>query len=305
MRNIPKLAQIFATIFAFRLFLALFSNSNVNSNTSEPRIAPKYSNLSAKISRENLTQLRKGLKFEPGPYPHTIVCNIENLFQTREITNEHTHKFLLQVPKCPDELLLVALVIIGPHFFEKRHIIRQTWAHSSFQDLRVFFVMGLSAREDVNERIRKESATYGDIIQEDYIDSYFKLTVKVMGAFKWVREFCPNVEFVLRINDHVIVNTMNLIKYLKNTFEQVKMRTKYEKYVNTIWGDLLNNSIPTRNKTHRHYIPEEEYGAEALLPYIEGTVVLMTADLAKNMFELSRFVNWPRFSVSMEVNLQS
>ncbi len=223
-----------------------------------------------------------------------------DLFNTTEITNEHAHRFILNphIPECGSngKLLLVGLVMLAPHYFEKRETIRQTWANRAFyksEDMRVLFVMGQSDDAEINSRLRNESQTHGDIIQEDYLDSYFNITIKVMGAYKWVAEYCPNVEFVLRINDHVIVNRVNLIRFLKETNRADK----------TIWGVLLEKSTPKLDPKHRWHIPKEEYGHSRFLPYMQGTVVMMTGDLASKLYNLSRYVYWPRFSVGMEVHL--
>ncbi len=105
-------------------------------------------------------------------------------------------------------------MIIKPESFDSRKIIRETWARKAIQNsttFRVLFVVGQSKTNQINDQIIEEFNRHGDIIQEDYLDSYFNITIKV----KWMRDYCPRVRFVLRINDHMQVNIFSLINYLR------------------------------------------------------------------------------------------
>jgi hypothetical protein len=127
------------------------------------------------------------------------------------------------------------------------------------------------------------------------MDSYFNITIKVIGAFKWASEFCPNVRYILRINDHVVVNTFKLFEYLSPE--------KARDYRNIVSGLLFRDTNPVRDSGSKYYIPFDEYEFEHYLPYIEGSVYLMSSDLAFNVYNLSTFVYWPRFSIGMEVSI--
>ena len=50
------------------------------------------------------------------------------------------------------------------------------------------FLVGVSQVEEENERIRNESLEYEDILEGDYKENNFHLTVKVIGSFKWVTQ---------------------------------------------------------------------------------------------------------------------
>jgi hypothetical protein len=269
------------------------------------------------LNRTRLENLLANLKASPGIYPNTVVYNLENLFDTKNPPNNiHRFNFTLNpqlIPEClPDSksgLLLLALVVISPSFFEKRQTIRETWGNSRFtnsSDLKVLFVVGFSKNESINAQIEIESRKYGDIIQEDYVDSYFNITIKVMGAFKWVSYFCPKVRYVLRINDHMQVNTCLLVNYLKNLPSPSQISNSssnsYE-YKNTMWGQLYANISPIRDKSSKFYTPSNEYEFEKFLPYMEGSAILISGDLAPALYNLSTYVYWPRFSISLEVNL--
>lgn len=76
---------------------------------------------------------------------------------------------------------LIALVTSGGGNFERRMAIRKTWANNQlFPGLETVFIMGKSVNETINEKLINESRIYGDIVQEDYIDTYWNLTIKTV-----------------------------------------------------------------------------------------------------------------------------
>ena len=139
-------------------------------------------------------------------------------------------KYPIQIQKCRDNIVrdipsLFVAVISAPKYFHKRNIIRQTWRrHLQMQsDLNSInlagfgFVVGLMEDDnEIQKRIEKESAKYGDILQIEMIDDYYNLTLKVVGLLNWINDHCSRVDFVLKVDDDVYVNVQNLIAVMKN-----------------------------------------------------------------------------------------
>jgi hypothetical protein len=118
---------------------------------------------------------------------------------------------------------LFVSVISGPNNFERRATIRRTWpAHLRNQsnsnhplDLVGFgFVIGLTNDSVVQQKVKEESETFGDILQVNMIDRYVDLSVKVASLFNWVDTYCPRVDYVLKADDDVYVNVHNLATVL-------------------------------------------------------------------------------------------
>ncbi len=122
-----------------------------------------------------------------------------------------------------DSLLLLSMVIISPQNFERRMMIRYTWANSS-EFLRTVFFCGRSADERVNKILEFENFVFDDIVQADFHDSYYNLTLKSILAFKWAGTvYSPrNLKFVVKIDDDVVPNVLGLIQYLKRLAVQKK-----------------------------------------------------------------------------------
>ena len=113
---------------------------------------------------------------------------------------------------------LFVAVMSAPESFEKRQLIRNTWAsHLEVQSGLMYltgfaFIVGQSTNSTVEDGLKKESRRYEDIIQIGVMDS--NLTLKVAGLLHWLHKNCAIVDFVLKVNDDVYVNVRNLVTTL-------------------------------------------------------------------------------------------
>ena len=90
-----------------------------------------------------------------------------------------------------------------PSDVKARQAIRVTWGEKKSwwgYEVLTFFLLGQQAeREDktLALSLEDEHVLYGDIIRQDFLDTYNNLTLKTIMAFRWVMEFCPNAKVVL------------------------------------------------------------------------------------------------------------
>lgn len=57
---------------------------------------------------------------------------------------------------------------------------------------------------------------YNDILQWDFSDSFYILTLKQILLLEWMERNCPHVRFLLNGNDDVFANTDNMVEYLQS-----------------------------------------------------------------------------------------
>ena len=153
-------------------------------------------------------------------------------------------------------LLFLTFVVISADSFEKRAQIRSTWANRNefSNNMKLLFTLGESLNETINRHIFNESISNGDILQiNNFIDSYFNMTKKIMLTLKWINIYCENVKYILRINDDVILNTYLLI-HLFNSFNNNNNDT-----TNQIYGLLVRNAQVDRNVKSKFYINYDQY----------------------------------------------
>lgn len=258
------------------------------------------------IEHNRLNQLLNQVRPIPGRVNDSFVYGLKDMLgkDLEEVNNVYNYDLLITPSdnkECSDKnsqkLLLVALVYVAADFFEKRRLIRSTWAtktNNSF-DFKTFFVLGLSRNQKFNEGIKNESRVYNDIIQHGYYDSYYNLTSKLICSMQWTQTKCPNAVWILRINDDIVLNTNNVIKYLKN----LKNQTRPEDLERIIIGNLLYQTTPIRFN-HKFQVSVNDYSGNKYFPYMEGSAYILTRDLAGKFYELAKRVYWPPFSVWLE-----
>ena len=66
------------------------------------------------------------------------------------------------------------------------------------------------AAEADRRRLADEAATFGDILQEGFVDTYANLTIKSLVLLTWFRQNCYNVPYVMKADDDTYVNLERL-----------------------------------------------------------------------------------------------
>lgn len=84
------------------------------------------------------------------------------------------------------------------------------------------------------QALQKESEKYGDIIVDDFEESYYGLTVKSLRILKWFSMNLPKSNFLVKTDDDVFVNTLKLVKLL----DRVETKLRFERQQNS------NNELP-------------------------------------------------------------
>lgn len=164
---------------------------------------------------------------------------------------------------------------------DRRAALRDTWAREGLvrgRRVKLIFLLGRSVdiREDNNtqDMLRSESLHYGDILQWDFADTFFNLTLKEVGFLRWFSESCSHSngggsggpQFVFKGDDDVFVNTANLIRFLKGRNPDVHLFT----------GDIIPYARPIRNRHKKYFISWYIYGDNPYPPYAGGGGYLMS-----------------------------
>lgn len=107
---------------------------------------------------------------------------------------------------CNKQTLYFVAVISKPSNYEKRNFIRTTWGNSSQTNVKILFILGLVEKILLQAAVDAENSQFGDIIQGNFIDSYFNLTYKHTLALKYFMYYCPQAMFAVKIDDDVLLN---------------------------------------------------------------------------------------------------
>lgn len=183
-------------------------------------------------------------------------------------------RYLAVPKKCNESANLLVCVFSKPINIENRLAIRDTWGKAFVQaGAEVVFLLGKSYDPVLIEEIR----AYGDIVQEDFKDSYYNLTLKSLAMIRYAATRCPRVEFILKADDDVLINTKKFLKDI-NHLAQPK----------SIWGNLAQGWTPIRQPTSKWYVPPYLYNKTYFPDFVTGVSYLMTGDCPALLYEGSQ-----------------
>lgn len=205
------------------------------------------------------------------------------------IVNPHNFPFLISEEHiCTNkDVFLVVLIHTSPGHADLRKTQRETTLKGTTilgRSVIVLYLVGNSTQKSLNRRIETESSKYGDIIMEEFEDSYYNLTHKFMMGMRWVSTFCPNAQYVLKGDDDVYFNLYNI----------VQMLTRAPK-TNFMSGYVYKYSKPYREEHSKWYISEKTYPNKYYPPFCRGYAYVMSGDLPPRLFHVAQQI--PFFSL--------
>ncbi|XP_075707045.1 N-acetyllactosaminide beta-1,3-N-acetylglucosaminyltransferase 3 [Rhinoderma darwinii] len=240
----------------------------------------------------------KKLEWLPACQDNTSMQSIEGFSKLPA----HIQDFLLyrhcrsfpQILKSPNKcggaavsrnVFLLLAIKSSPGNYERRAIIRQTWGEeTSYQGAHVkrIFLSGTSKNEREDRHLRQllkiESETYGDILQWDFHDTFYNLTLKQLLFYGWINEYCPGANFIFNGDDDVFVNTFNVVIYLRG----------HEADKHLFVGQLIANVGPIREAGSKYYVPVQVTASNAYPMYCGGGGILMSKYTAHVIYNKSQ-----------------
>lgn len=210
-----------------------------------------------------------------------------------DIKNPHNFHYLLNPEgacrsRDGGHVSLLVYVHAAPANFKKRQTIRQTWGDQDVlrkYNATLVFIMGsVQDKPQLMDLVRMESERYGDIVQEDFVDTYRNLTYKAVAGLKWAAKYCSKAEYILKSDDDILVNLHRVVQYIRDTVEPTRGRKKL-----ILCNQWLRMKI-LRDKKSKWYIPEEDFPGEYFPPYCSGSAFILSGDMAQAMYEASLMV---------------
>ncbi|XP_051231901.1 UDP-GlcNAc:betaGal beta-1,3-N-acetylglucosaminyltransferase 7 [Dicentrarchus labrax] len=182
--------------------------------------------------------------------------------------------------KCAGDIYLLMVIKSVATQHDRREVIRKTWGKEQVVDgkrIKTLFLLGKPSNEAERANHQKlveyEDYIYGDILQWDFLDSFFNLTLKETHFLKWFHTYCPSVRYVFKGDDDVFVSVENIFEFLESS--------KHTK--NLFVGDVIFKAKPIRKKENKYYIPQVLYNKTHYPPYAGGGGFLMDGTLARRL----------------------
>ncbi|XP_074603903.1 beta-1,3-galactosyltransferase brn-like isoform X2 [Brevipalpus obovatus] len=225
----------------------------------------------------------------------------------------------INVPKTSDqrreydeEIFLTFVIKSALMHNASRLVIRNTWASEErFSDVKTrrVFIVGDCKKSlpydeaiECDKMIRKESSQYKDIVQADFIDTYYNNTIKTMIGMRWVVDHCPRSQFLFFVDDDFYVSPKNLLKFIRDPLSglepssKLSMSNKVPRLDDRLYGGyVFPNSSPMRHRTSKWYIPLSEYPYTKYPPYVSAGAYVLSLRALQEMYYASFYTKHFRF----------
>ncbi|XP_062429653.1 beta-1,3-galactosyltransferase 5 [Rhea pennata] len=178
---------------------------------------------------------------------------------------------------------LVLLVTSSCPHVNARMAIRQTWGKERIvasKRIVTYFLLGMSVNHSEQADIVAESQKYKDIIQKNFTDTYYNLTLKTMMGIEWIHKFCYQSSFVMKTDADVFVNVF----YLAELLLRKKRSTRF------FTGFLKPHEYPIRKTNSKWYVSNEEYPGDTYPPFCSGTGYVLSTDVASEIYNISESI---------------
>ncbi|XP_003419100.2 beta-1,3-galactosyltransferase 5-like [Loxodonta africana] len=175
---------------------------------------------------------------------------------------------------------LVLLVTSSPRQVAARMAIRQTWGREMVvkeKRIKTFFLLGITTQEQEMTVVTLEGQQYQDIIQKDFVDVYFNLTLKTMMGIEWVHRYCPETTFVMKTDSDMFINVYYLTELLLKKNRTTRFFTGFFKMYR----------FPIRDNSSKWFVSKFEYPWAEYPPFCSGTGYVFSSDVASQVYYVS------------------
>lgn len=188
------------------------------------------------------------------------------------------------------DVFLLLVIKSSPENYDRREVLRKTWAEERLHKgvwIRRVFIIGTTQsgfeKRRLNRLLKLENNENKDILQWDFNDSFFNLTLKQILFLEWMYRRCPNARFLLNGDDDIFANTFNMIEYLQGQEDNDGRRHLFA-------GHLIQNVGPIRNPLSKYYVPAQIQESESYPPYCGGGGFLLSGFTARTIYSMSHSV---------------
>ncbi|XP_041529326.1 beta-1,3-galactosyltransferase 5-like [Microtus oregoni] len=204
-------------------------------------------------------------------------------FEEPPIAFKKGHGKFLQLPDidCKQKPPFLVLLVTSSHKqLEARMAIRKTWGRETKvqgQPVKTLFLLGASDSPDEMNATAQEGKQHHDIIQKDFKDVYYNLTLKTMMGMEWVHHYCPQAAFVMKTDSDVFVN----VGYLTDLLLKKNKTSRF------FTGYIKSNDLPIRKKSNKWFVSKFEYPQDKYPPFCSGTGYVFSSDVASKVYDVS------------------
>lgn len=173
---------------------------------------------------------------------------------------------------------------------QRRQAIRKTWGYESrFSDVHIrrAFMLGVSGIDDDIFAIDAEAKHHGDIIQADFLDTYYNNTIKTMMGLRWAYEHYNKSDYYIFLDDDYYVSIKNVLRFIGRGHQTHQQRD--------LFAGFVYNTSPLRQKFSKWYVSLAEYPFDMWPPYVTAGGYILARQTLHKLYTLGRSLPLFRF----------
>ena len=183
-----------------------------------------------------------------------------------------------------EKLLFLVLVHTAIPHVQRRNSIRETWANYSLlknQNMRIVFLVGHASKPKMQSQIEHENALHRDIVQGKFKDTYHNLTHKGVLGLRWVSENCRQAYLVIKVDDDVFVNVLQLTDDILNKYQNISRK---------LMGFVRWKGTAPVMRYGKWKVDDNEFVNITHYPFAhcKGFFVIITADLVTELYAAAK-----------------
>jgi hypothetical protein len=163
-------------------------------------------------------------------------------------------------------------IIVKSGNFQRRNLTRATWAKEITEhfNIPVLYAIGYPKNSSLQREIISEDETYKDLLQFDFLESYYNLTIKTTSVLLWYDRYCSkSSDYLLYVDDDILIHVDKLIMYMIQT-----------KYTDTIEGWFEKSGRIQR--TGIGGVTKEDFPLDIVPSYLWGAAVIYPSNVISN-----------------------
>ncbi|XP_028843087.1 beta-1,3-galactosyltransferase 4 [Denticeps clupeoides] len=167
---------------------------------------------------------------------------------------------------------LLAMVSTAPANQWARQAIRDTWGGEvevSRRRVLTLFTVGVPTDPGLAKLLVVEAREHGDLVQGRFQDNYANLTLKTLSMLAWAKRFCPQTQYLAKVDDDVLFNPSGLLRYLDHSHDSAGHTDLY-------LGRVHLGVAPNRNPSSKHFLSAQAYNANVFPDYCSGTTYVLS-----------------------------
>lgn len=266
-------------------------NTTINETNKDDSITLELSDSSDGSSTDSNTEV-KAVRVQYDILGNRVINDTKEPKRQDECSNCFTHDFKyvidnqeickLNSDQTEVELLILILTVHANSL--QRQTLRETWltfSKNNTANVRYAFLLGEVKDSKLQEDVLKESQRFGDIIKEDFVDSYSNLTYKTIMGFKWASTKCGVAKAVMKTDDDMYVNVPNVLNIVRNNSDVLQTN---------VVGSCAQKAGPIRNTQSKWFASIKSFPGKFYPGFCSGTGYMTSMHVVQKVYEISPHV---------------